>query len=94
MDILRTVGEQVVNILAVILDVYVYVILIRVIMSWFVPKDSNLFQFFAFITDPVLEPIRRKLKPLMMKSSLPIDLSPMIAVLLIGLISQILRMLF
>ena len=94
MDILRTIGEQVVNILTVILDVYTYIILIRVIMAWFVPRDSNLLQFFAFITDPVLEPIRRKMKPLMMKSSLPIDLSPLIAFLLIGLIAQILRMLF
>lgn len=94
MDILRTVGEQAVNILVLILNVYSWTIFIRVIMSWFVPKDNSIFMFLAFITDPILEPIRRKMEPLMRRSSIPIDVSPIIAYFIIMIIAEILGSLF
>lgn len=62
-------------------------ILVRVILSWIVgPYPTNpaarlLYQ----VTDPILEPIRRVVPDLG-----PIDISPMVAILLLQLLQQVL----
>ena len=61
-----------------LLRLYSYVLLLRVIMSWFPPSSSQgalgTVQLWLFkMTEPVLGPIRRKLPPMG-----GLDLSPML----------------
>jgi len=93
-DIVRSVGVQVVNILVNLLQVYSYVILGRIILSWFMPPNNSIMQFLLFLTEPFLAPIRKRLEPLMRRSSIPLDLSPLIAILLISIISSVLMQIF
>ena len=64
-----------------LLRVYVWIILIRAILSWFSPNYSNpLIHFLINVTEPVLSPIRR-LIPIR-----GIDISPIIVIFIIELI--------
>jgi YggT family protein len=67
-----------VSALGELLRLYSYVLLLRVIMSWFPPSSSQgalgTVQLWLFkMTEPVLGPIRRKLPPMG-----GLDLSPML----------------
>jgi YggT family protein len=65
--------------LALALDVYLWVIIIRALISWVNPDPFNpIVRLLARLTDPVLRPIRRVI-PL----SIGLDLSPMLAILAI-----------
>lgn len=63
-----------------------FAIFARAILTWF-PIDRNgpIFQFLNAVTDPVLEPLRKVIPPIGM-----IDISPMVAMLILFLISGIL----
>ena len=72
------------NASAVVLDFvltfYMWVIVIRALISWVNPDPYNpIVQFLYRVTEPVLSPIRRKL-PI---RTAGIDLSPIIAILII-----------
>ncbi|MCB5228678.1 MAG: YggT family protein [Candidatus Cloacimonetes bacterium] len=68
-----------------LIQVYSYLILIRVIMSWVISDPYNkIYYFLVSITEPLLAPIR-KLLPAM-----GLDLSPIIAFFLLNLVSNIL----
>lgn len=68
-----------------LIQVYSYLILIRVIMSWVISDPYNkIYAFLISITEPLLGPIR-KLLPAM-----GLDLSPIIAFFLLNLVSNIL----
>ncbi len=61
-------------------------ILVRVIVSWLNINPYNPIVSFVYqITDPILEPLRRIIPPLGM-----IDISPIIAMLLLSVVQQIL----
>jgi YggT family protein len=63
-----------------------FAILIRALMSWFMPADGGgLSRVLMDITEPVLAPIRRVLPPVG-----GIDFSPLLAIVLVTVISQIL----
>ncbi|HHU32930.1 MAG: YggT family protein [Zhaonellaceae bacterium] len=67
-----------------ILDV---LILARVLLSWITHDYSNpIVRFVYEITEPILAPIRR----IMPRTALPIDFSPIIAILLLNLIEKLL----
>lgn len=70
------------------------VIFINVILSWILPPNHSVKQFFNFLTAPLLRPIRRMLQPLMAKSQLPLDLSPIIAFFFLAILEQLLYTLF
>ena len=60
------------------INLYVIIIIIRAILSWFNPNPYNPgMVFLAKITDPVLERIRRLLP---LGSGVGLDLSPIIAI--------------
>ena len=62
------------GILATILNIYWYVILARVLMSWFNPSPNNpIVNAIYRLTEPVLGPIRRLLPPMG-----GFDLSPLV----------------
>ena len=70
-----------------ILRVFEFVLLARVLLSWFpnVDRSNPLIQLLYDITEPVLRPIRDMLPPNGM-----FDLSPLIAFLIIQVIAAIL----
>lgn len=62
-----------------LLSVYVYIIIIRALLSWFSPDPYNpLYRLLIQLTEPVLEKIRR-----IMPNLGGIDLSPIILILII-----------
>lgn len=64
-----------------LLDVYVLLIIVRALISWFSPNPYNrLYQLLISATEPVLGPLRR-LIPMQ-----GIDISPIIAILLINIV--------
>ncbi len=63
-----------------ILTFYMYIIIARALISWVNPDPYNgIVQFLYKITEPVLEPLRR----LIPAWKMGLDLSPMIAILII-----------
>ncbi len=71
--------------LRVAFDVYYWIIIIRVLLSW-VPHNPNraVFRFIYEITEPVLLPFRKLLGQRMM-----IDFSPLIALLVLQLVENL-----
>src|SRR3569832_1132886 len=63
-----------------ILEAYMWIIIIRSLHSWVNPDPYNpIVHFFYKVTEPVLYPIRKAMRTY----STGIDLSPMVAILLI-----------
>ena len=68
------------RVLGVVLNIYMWVIIIRALLSWVNPDPYNpIVQFLTRVTEPVLRPLR-KLVPTW---KMGIDLSPLIAILII-----------
>lgn len=68
------------RVLDVLLSIYMWVIIIRALISWVNPDPYNMIvQTLQRLTDPVLRPIRKLVPPF----KLGIDLSPLIAILAI-----------
>ena len=65
------------QILDIVISIFIWVIIIRALISWVNPDPYNfIVQFLQRITEPVLYPIRKKLP-----FSWGIDLSPIIAII-------------
>ncbi len=72
--------EAVAHILAVVLRLYMWLIIIRALISWVQPDPRNpIVQFLIRATEPVLAPIRRRLPT----AGIGIDFSPMVVILVI-----------
>jgi YggT family protein len=75
-----------VTIVCLAIQLYLLVVFIRIIMSWFPPTPgttyAQIFEFFHNVTEPVLSPIRQMLPPIRMGMA-ALDLSP-IVVFLVG----------
>ena len=68
------------KVLDVALNVYMWVIIIRALISWVNPDPYNpIVQMLTRVTEPVLRPIRKLAPP----HKIGIDLSPLIAILAI-----------
>lgn len=64
-----------------LIDLYIIVIIIRAIMSWFTANPHNqIYQLLIQITEPVLAPFRRLLP------AMTIDFSPLIVIILLQLL--------
>jgi len=75
-----------VNIIRILCDVLTIVILLRVIVSWYSPRPTNMLVVILYrLTDPILAPIRRVIPRLG-----PFDFSPLVAIILIRLIYYLL----
>ncbi len=69
----------IVRLLYMLCSLYVYVLIIRAIISWFSPDPYNpLYRALISITEPVLDPFRRVLP-----SVAGMDLSPIVVILII-----------
>ena len=81
MFILANFISAVAHILNVLLSIAYWLILIRALVSWVNPDpDNGIVQFLYRTTEPILEPIRRRL-PLNFRFG--IDISPIIVILVI-----------
>jgi YggT family protein len=77
----------VVGVIAFLIQVYLFIILVRVVFSFVSPFPTNAVSRFAWlVTEPVLAPIRRVLPPMS-----GIDLSPLVAWLIGFLLIGVLR---
>jgi len=68
------------KVLDIVLNIYMWVIIIRALISWVNPDPHNpIVQILTRMTEPALRPIRRLVPPY----RIGIDLSPLIAILII-----------
>jgi len=77
-----------------ILQAYLVVLFVRIILSWF-PIDpwskwSRVVTVLAKLTDPVLVPVRRVLRPVRI-GGMGIDLSPLVVLILLEVLLSILQ---
>jgi YggT family protein len=80
MFVLGNVILGVAKVLGVLLNIYLWVIIIRALISWVNPDPYNpIVQILTRVTEPVLRPLR-KVVPAW---KLGIDLSPLLAILII-----------
>ena len=77
-----------VTILQVVFNVYFFLLLARVILSWIRIGDNFITRFIYDVTEPVLKPFRRIFPP---RPSFPIDISPLLAFFALELILEILK---
>jgi YggT family protein len=70
--------------LCVAIQLYLLVILVRILMSWFPPTPGTTYatihEAFVNVTEPVLAPVRQILPPLRM-GGMGLDLSPIVVLL-------------
>jgi YggT family protein len=79
----------IVQILTTIVQVFTWVVLIHVLLSWFLPPDNALRLSLSRVVEPFLQPIRDLIPPLGM-----FDFSPVILLVILQLLQQlIVRML-
>jgi YggT family protein len=69
------------SVLHILLQAYVWVVIIRALISWVNPDPWNpIVRTLNRLTDPLLEPIRRKLFRMMGYGVIGIDISPLILI--------------
>jgi YggT family protein len=77
------------GILGVVLKIYMWLIVIRAVLSWFTPNSySPVVQFLYAITEPVLSWARRILPSTLYRTG--IDFSPLVVILIIVFLQQFL----
>ena len=71
----------------VIFEIYTFVLIFRVFMSWLpIPPENPFIRFVVSSTDPLLKPISRLVPPL----GGMIDLSPIIALMILRVVQEML----
>ena len=69
------------SVLHMLLQAYIWVVIIRALISWVNPDPWNpIVQMLNRLTDPLLEPIRRKMFGMMGAGGMGLDLSPLILI--------------
>ena len=73
------------SLVCIAIQLYLLIVLVRIIMSWFLPTPgttyAQIFEVFDRLTEPVLAPIRAVLPPVRMGVA-SLDLSPIVVFLL------------
>lgn len=78
------------KVLRIFLAIYVYLILGRTVISWFIRPDDKIFPYYMILvrlTEPVLEPFRNISNRITGSSG--IDLAPMLSILAIYLVYRL-----
>jgi len=77
----RGFGFSLIQLVLGLLQLYTWILIIRALISWVSPDPYNpIVRTLALVTEPVLRPIRRLIPPHKLGG---IDLSPLVAILLI-----------
>ena len=73
--------------LARLVEIYTFILLIRILMSWIPNLDPSnpIVQMLLQVTDPILEPARRLIPPIGM-----IDISPIVVFIALSVIRDLL----
>lgn len=80
---------SIIYLIARAIDIYIFIIVIRAIISWVNPDPYNpIVQLLYKLTEPVLRPIRRIL--FRSVGNIRIDFSPLIAIIVLSIIRRIL----
>ena len=74
--------------------IFEIVLVVNIILSWLVHSTPNMavrniYLLTSQIVDPLLDPIRRFLRPYM--GGMPFDISPMVLWMLLGVLSRLVR---
>ena len=79
---------SILSLLILVLQVYQFILLARVLLSWFpdIDRSNPIVQFLYQITEPVLQPIRNMLPQTGM-----MDFSPLVVFLAISVLMMLLR---
>ncbi len=79
--------NNVIQLLVALLQIYSFVLLARIVLSWIpnVDRSNQIVQLLYQLTEPVLEPVRRTIPPLGM-----IDLSPIIVFIGLRILQSVL----
>ena len=79
------------SVLHMVLQAYIWVIIIRALISWVNPDPWNpIVQMLSRVTDPLLDPIRRRMFRMMGHGGIGIDLSPIILIAAVYLLDTFL----
>ncbi|MCI8387475.1 MAG: YggT family protein [Clostridiales bacterium] len=79
------------KIVSIFLTILQFMMLIRAIMSWLpIDDDSNLSNFLYAMTEPVIYPVRALLSRIEALNELPIDISFIVAFMLLSIIQILL----
>ena len=80
------------GLICIALQLYIIVIFVRLIMSWFPPTPGTTYQqicdAFVSVTEPVLAPVRAMMPPMRM-GAMALDLSPIVVLLGLQLLLRI-----
>jgi YggT family protein len=88
MNLARGFGFSLIELVFQLINLYMWAIIIRALLSWVSPDPYNpIVRFLERLTEPALRPIRKLLPP----HRIGIDLSPLVAVLAIQFLVQSLR---
>ena len=78
-----------IRIIDTVIMIYIWLIIIRVLMSWFNPNYANSFiQFLIQVTEPVLGPARQIVQRIIPTRNF--DISPIVVILLLELVRSLL----
>lgn len=86
---MEQIGTVLLKIILVFLQAYWIIIFANILLSWVVPPTNSIKLFLSFVTEPVIAPIRKLLAPLTAKSTIPLDLSPLVAGMIILMLQQV-----
>jgi len=80
----------VIDIITSLLNVYMWVVIIRVLISWINPDPYNpIVQFLRSVTDPAIEGLRRALPSFLWSTGL--DFTPLVLILLLQVLMRFLE---
>ena len=81
------------GLIAVVIETYMYVVLIRVVISWINPDPHNpIVQFLRGVTDPAIEAVRRIVPSFLWSTGL--DFTPLILILLLQAVIMLLNRIY
>jgi len=82
-------SSGIIGILISLLDLYKWIVIIRVLISWINPDPHNaIVQFLRSVTDPAIEGIRRFVPSFLWSTGM--DFTPLILILLIEVVKMFL----
>ena len=83
---------MIISILCIAINLFMLVLFIRIIMSWFLPTPgttyAQIYDVFHRVTEPVLAPVRQVIPPVRMGMA-GLDLSPIVVFLVLIFVSRL-----
>lgn len=79
-----------------LVKVYSALLLARALLSWFPlpPSLSGLYELLTVLTEPLLKPVRKLLWRIPAMNSIPVDISPVVLLVLLNFVKSLLYLIF